>query len=696
MAKKGVYEPGELDRVRNKLGVTDKNEAQRIANLLGGEVGTEKEKEPEKPKPRVRHETVNVAVNGRVRSSKSSTRTRPKHAIELPPSESGESLLKKLPEKKLNPLDDPSMPVRCRYFDRIKLDKYAGLTQFDIKSTGQVIHSLIAVVGVVPDYVNPVFITNRMEDYYKRIELLVLSTRQILPRNNVLRSQRLKMTSPFYYSILDVLRFWDIEKIGQNLARLQAHPRNIKTTDFSEILKAIYKPLFILEKLDPELHIKGAFKVLYKVLVLENPTESKEKFQEPIREAMNSYLIVLKDIRYLLYPLLMKVISSTFVPYNLFFSERKNRFLAFIGAKEEEQILPTDLAAEIEYNEAQASAQEGQEEGDNAEDLSGEKIDENDPQEKEKRAKLNAEKAERKAFERGLSTLEALFPKAGWDKLSEFPDFYPYFADIFDLKRGYELIAPNDPLLVMAILMRMLEELFFGLRYVTFGVITGSDGHSERVNETMESIINNWHRLLEVSFNKEYLPRLKEYCRILETESRTSTYAKRILNDLYWLKRLYFFPYFRFESLFSPSIQKKDVDSLYPEIRRLRKYLTSVATGIEHGIQQGGAEKKAPCDGIDNPWEQYKFEVSNPLSMRLNALLGEKKRNNATLVFFTLAITTVLDYLVNNENSWAYDENAVGLFRSIDGKGVMPQTGVDVRIDADALFRDTLKQKMKK
>ncbi|MHC6202187.1 hypothetical protein ACYULU_03225 [Breznakiellaceae bacterium SP9] len=694
MAKKGVYEPGELDRVRNKLGVTDKNEAQRIANLLGGEVGTEKEKEPEKPRPRVRHETVNVAVNGQVRGSRSSTRTRPKHAIELPPEGGGsESAIKKSPEKRLNPLDDPSIPVRCKYLDRIKMDKYAGLTEFDIKSTSQVIHSLIAVVGVVPDYVNPFFITNRMEDYYKRIELLVLSTRQIFPRNNVMRSQRLKMTSPFYYSILDVLRFWDIEKIGQNLARLQAHPRNIKTTDFSEILKGIYKPLFILEKLDPELHIKGAFKVLYKVLVLENPTESKEKFQEPIREAMNSYLIVLRDIRYLLYPLLMKVISSKFVPYNLFFSERKNRFLAFIGAKEEDQILPTDLAAEIEYNDAKANTEAEGNEGDGAEDSA---VDENDPKEKEKRAKQNAEKAERKALERGLSTLETLFPKAGWDKLPEFPDLYPYFADIFDLKRGYELIAPNDPLLAMAILMRMLEELFFGLRYVNFGVITGSDGQPERVNEMMESVINNWHRLFEVSFSKEYLPRLKEYCRILETESRASTYAKRILNDLYWIKRLYFFPYFRFESLFSPSIQKKDVDSLYPEIRKLRKYLTAVATGIEHGIQQGGAEKKAPCDGIDNPWDQYKFEVSNPLSSRLNALLGEKKRNNATLIFFSLAIATVLDYMVNNEGSWAYGEDAVGLFRSIDGKGLMPQTGVDVKIDADAIFRETLKQKMKK
>ena len=42
MAKKenAVYAPGELSRVRDKLGVTDHNEAKRMAQLLGGEVGT--------------------------------------------------------------------------------------------------------------------------------------------------------------------------------------------------------------------------------------------------------------------------------------------------------------------------------------------------------------------------------------------------------------------------------------------------------------------------------------------------------------------------------------------------------------------------------------------------------------------------------------------------------------------------------
>ena len=61
MAKKSnaVYAPGELDKVRGKLGVDD-DEAKRMAQILGGEVGVEKDTTPDagKSKGRVSRETV--------------------------------------------------------------------------------------------------------------------------------------------------------------------------------------------------------------------------------------------------------------------------------------------------------------------------------------------------------------------------------------------------------------------------------------------------------------------------------------------------------------------------------------------------------------------------------------------------------------------------------------------------------------
>jgi hypothetical protein len=243
--------------------------------------------------------------------------------------------------------------------------------------------------------------------------------------------------------------------------------------------------------------------------------------------------------------------------------------------------------------------------------------------------------------------------------------------------------------------MRILEELFFGLRYVKFGTVIGSSNTPAKVDETVNRIIGNWHEYFSVTFEKEYLPRLSEYCRLIEQSegSRTSQYAKKVLNELYWIKRLYFLPYYKFDSLFPPPFQKKDIASVYPEVRALRRSLAAVAVGIDQANKIGGAKKMVPCDGVDNPWEPYNFEVPNPVSTRLNTLIAPQKRNNAILVFFSLAISTVLDHLVNDADSWAYSGESGVLFRSVGNKGLVPQFGVDKKIDADRIFKESLKER---
>jgi hypothetical protein len=75
-------------------------------------------------------------------------------------------------------------------------------------------------------------------------------------------------------------------------------------------------------------------------------------------------------------------------------------------------------------------------------------------------------------------------------------------------------------------------------------------------------------------------------------------------------------------------------------------------------------------------------------------LLGPAKRNNASIVFFSLSAATILDNLINNDASWAYTEDRPGLlFRSIGGDGVTPMFGVDNKLDADQIFKDSLKKK---
>ncbi|MDR2103238.1 MAG: hypothetical protein LBP42_03940 [Treponema sp.] len=702
MAKKpkAIYAPGELDRVREKLGVLNEAEAKRMAQVLGGEVGVEKSIRPKAPprSSRVRHEKVELVTG----AGNGFSRGLPKRRVELAADgdETAPQIQKTPPNQGQNSADDPGVEIRTSYIERIRMDKFAAQGEFGIKTLGQVFLAIASLFGRFPDYVNSRFVTKRMSEYYKKMELLALSTRSLFPRNNQKRGEQLKKLSPLAFSVLDTIRYWNIERIAAELARLQARPREVTINEFRDILQAVYKPLFILERLDTEIHIKGAYKLLYRILTLENPMDltAWDRYQGLIRNAAAAFDFIRKDIQYFLYPLLLKLLSNQWLPYDRFFIERRNRFMHFINASEKEQLIPVDLAPALDVKIVENQDGKGDEP---ALEIEGaeEETDEDGPEAEERRAAKNAREAEQKAMDRGCAVLETLFPQAGWDRLDEYPDLYPYFANIFDLKRGYDLIAPTDPLIQIAVLLRILEELFFGLRYVSFGTILGPDGNPTAVNDVLSKIINNWTMYIEVSFVKGYLPRLAEYCRILEstTESRTSNYAKRILNELHWTKRLYFLPYYKFESLFPPPFQKKDITPLYPEIRQLRKYLTAVAAGIDQGNRMGGAEQQAPCDGIDNPWESYVFQVPNPVSIRLNALLAHKKKNNAALIFFTLAVTTVLDYLVNNENSWAYALERPGpLFRSVNGEGVMPQFGVESLIDADAIFKETMKQREQK
>jgi hypothetical protein len=691
MAKKtAVYAPGELNRVRSKLGPLEADEARELAKKLGGEVGYERSLEEEKA--RQGHRTRNDRPG------------QPRHRVELPPELDGETTK---PGKKksghgdsLNPLDDPLVSMKAGYWDRIKMDRYAGQPEFEIKAPGQVFYSMVSLFADVVDYVNPEFVTRRMPEYYKKIESVVLSTRTLFPRNNFKRNEKMKKTSSVAYSILDAIRYWDIEKISGDLAKIQSHPKSVRVSDFAEILRAVYKPLFILSKLNIDAHIRTAYKILYKLLYTENQSEAQNKYQELIRSALIAYSGIQKNISYLLYPLLMKTVSPNFITYNEFFTERKNRYMAFLNVTEDIQINPEIM--NIQMTDPDSGVEPSSKNAETAADPNSpeskpvgveDKQEEKELSEEEK-AKLAAQEAEKKALERGINIMDMLFPKSGWDKPSAYPDFYPYFADIFDLRKGVVNIAPTDPMQQIYILLRCLGELFFGLRYVLFGAVFRSSGDTERVDNALVEIINNWHFYTESIFDKEYLPRMTEYVRILEgsAEERSSPYTRKLVSELHWIKRFYLLPYYKFDSFGPPTVQKKDTIAIYAKIRTLRKYLAAVAMGIENGNKAGGAEVNAPCDGIENPWAPYVFQVPNPLSIRLNAILGPRNRTNASLIYFCLAITTVLDHIVNNDYSWAYSPPSSLLNRT---SGDAPLTGVDGRIDADAIFKQSLKERQK-
>jgi hypothetical protein len=433
--------------------------------------------------------------------------------------------------------------------------------------------------------------------------------------------------------------------------------------------------------------------------------EAKEKYQDVIRNIIASLVDIRRNVHYGMYPLLMKLISDRFIPYDRFFIERRRRFMAFLSVKETDQIAAVDLNPQqienIDVESLQKNLKEDEENAENTENSGDDHVieseegeeDQNDPKVIARKAREEAEKAQQKALEQSRTALGTLFPKAGWEKLEEYPDLFPYFANIYSMRHGYELIAPTDPVQQVSVLLHILDDLFIGLRYVNFSIIIGPDGNEIKLYDELGEIINNWRSYIEDSFSRDYIPRLIEYCRILEnSRDSRSSYAKKNLNELHWIKRLYFLPYYKFESMGPPPFPKKDIVPIYAETRKLRKYLTAVALGIEQCIRAGGAANKAPCNGINNPWEAYNFQVPNPISKRMDLMLPPERKINATLIFFSLSAVTLLDHLINNENSWAYGGRPGPLFRSNNNEGIIPVFGVDDKIDADRIFKESLKK----
>jgi hypothetical protein len=673
MAKNAVYEPDELYNVKKRLGPIDEKEAKRMQRLLGGEVGEEK------------NAAANAESLGHSRQSdgkkdnglSKGTGAKPKHLVEIASPDDNY----KAPGQARPKFQRPAEPS---YRERVKMDICAGNGEFGIKTLWQVFISRLSFFHPPHDKVSQWFVKYTLNECFDQLERLVTSTRLLLPRSNTELGRKLQNSSHTAFAILNAIRQWKIDVIAEEIAKLQSHPRSVFVRDFETMLREIYRPIYIMEKLDSEKDIRGAFQVLYEIVFLENPTTETQKLGRRIAEAVKSWQFVCLRLRHLLYPLLMKTISSYYQEYELFFIENSENYGLFLSLGESDRIstdsvktnnVGTSDGDETGYDTA---------DGNDANEAELHDIDDTSLTDQDKQRKLDI--ADEKAFECGIQILETLFPYAPWNKLAEFPDFYPYFADVFEIKKNGELIAPQDPAHLALILSQIIEELLYGFRYIKFV------GAPNAVS--LNGIVDDWHTAISESFEKKYLPLIHEYAHYFEhsAQKRNSTYAVNIASDIHWIRRYYFLPNYEYTPPTPPSFLKKDVVALYAVARRLRRDLTECAVEIESAKRMGGASTNVMVIGIENPWTAYNFQVENPLSKRLNLMLGKNQRHNASLIFFTLAIVTVLDIYLCNKNSVAYRTDTEILFRNFGTDKFKPIFWVEKQKDTFSLFKKSIEE----
>ena len=107
--EKAIYQPGELDKVKQRLGPVDDNEAKRMQKILGGEVGKERESAGNKFKQQS-YEAPPAGGSGN--SAKKVHR-----AVDIAANDETEQF---------KPRYDVLTPVKPSYFERIKLDSCCG------------------------------------------------------------------------------------------------------------------------------------------------------------------------------------------------------------------------------------------------------------------------------------------------------------------------------------------------------------------------------------------------------------------------------------------------------------------------------------------------------------------------------------------------------------------------------------------
>lgn len=668
------YEPGELDKVRSKLGEISPEEARRMAEVLGGEVGVERDPGAPQAKPAhspaSRKEGKGAPVRGRwgrvdVAEGPAKRRVRGRA-----------------------PAERESVERKVAYVERLRMDRLCAQPEYQIKTPSSVIASFFSFLVDPPDLVSPDFTLGRLEEVYARLEGLVLAARQLAKMRQAGQAERFRAARPFDHAVLSAIRDWNLEAISAEIARLQQNARACKVEEYRPLLRALYGPWMRLSGLSLALHLRSALNAAFRAQREGDAATAEEQLGPKLRAAVEGLDFAFAELPRLFYPLLLKQVSDRYVPYEAFFQEKRRAILAFLGMSEVDVIAPARRVEEAP--EARGAPRVEDEMPLVSEEAEGEgAADKGACGEPPERVRM------------ALATLEGLFPGAGWDRLPAGPDLFPYFRGVLALPPGFALVHPRDPMQLVTVLCLAIKEMLYGFRSISLGAGSDKRGESLDFQAAVDGIIDRWH-VHEERVTRHYLGSLMGYCRMIEIspDTRASPFAKRVEAELFELRRRWFLPRLKTRALLSAkaSAASREEPGLHEDAATLALVLRQVGKDIDRAIRDGREQAAGgalpSCGTIDNPWERFSFEVPNPVSKRLVLLSGGEKnasrQTNAALVFYALAAVTVLDYLVNDESSWAYTEGAEVLFRSVRGEGEEPLYGVDDTVDADALFRQSL------
>ncbi len=627
------YKPGELQRTRANLGELSGDEADRMIEILGGEIGIERndghiEEKYKKLQDLNRRKSDRIIYSGGVRGTF---------------------------QKDTAPLiEEYAARTEPSYLSRVRMNFKAARAEHGVMTLSGAFASLFSFVLPVQDFVNPKFITHGDELFFRHIEELVLSVRGLLAINRRHPVNRLR--NELFVQILSVLKSWDIEGMHQELTHLQIAPRRLTFKYSAGLAKKLFTPLVRLLDLAECRAVTHALKHLYDLDIVSYPARHADiqRIKSYYNKAVVAYGHVFNVIAERCYPLLMKLACSAFSPAHTFYASRRAEILSYLQLSEEEILqLPA-----VSLDEAESEPVDAEEA----------------PSAPETRL------IETPALQKGFEILERLFPQAGFSSLEDFPDMYPYFQPLVVFPRGFELVPPENPLHQTMVIASILQELFQGFRSVKFGTIARADGEKRSIGDMFDSLSDRWRQFLDEFVAGRYLPTLYDYCRDVGKNPRflESIYGSKQRDYLDWLEKLYILPHLVMGRPKPPETVYM-VPKLYDLTAELREILSIVA------LELAGQEKS---EHVKNPRQELDFEIESEVSRRFKEVLKlyHEDVTNANLLLYSYAILLLLDTLLNERSSHFYPYSSERIYRQESESSSVPMYTVPL-LDPAHFFR---------
>lgn len=675
---KAIYEPGELDKTRKNLGEISPEEAMSIAQKLGGEIGVEKAKDfsaafAKKSKRYVKRGDAPLVKTEQFLNEAETNKTQKKDTKDP----------KKTVEKPFSTSALPMMKVPARKL----LDTIMMSNEYRIKTNYGFFSFVVQAMRRNQEKVSPQFITYTLKQYILNIQKMARSVQNMLSYTRTEFKQELIDRKTHYHKVIALISEWNTKDLENEFKKIDQDAKNICVVKLIPLTKTLFRLLLPIYYLGED-RIISYIKQIY----TENApfvSGSKEKFMHHTKEAASQWIYIYGQVFKGMYPLLLRMTSNDFVEYPAFYVKRSAEILIFLGLSKFDILLPEKTETEENTTKTETKIETEQKE---------EPVKDAIPvEEKEEKPE---ERIDSILVAKGLDVLDTLFPDAGWKDLSSKPDLYPYFQPIYNFADGFNLLAPTNPMQVTIILHRILEDFFQALRNIKYSI--DKEPEFSIYNDSISAVFSQWSTYREYEFERLYLPKLKEYVNQAYTQSDfvKTNYAKKLISNFFWQTKYHFLPHISFELIF---MEKPDKDSdLIPlpnRISFLKQVYKTLVNRVEQNKNISLSEDKTKNDdifGAQNLFQEYRFDIPNAISKRVDILLNKKKgvnANNLNLIKYTLFILAVLDWWVNNKESPANSEVAQIPYRTSQEDG-SPVFYVTERSDLDRIFINNIKSKM--